>query len=255
MEGSTQELRHILSAPPPNWQPPPGPPPNPITILHASLEHLRNTGDEQYLFLRTLLEVLNVRGLFVGTNNNNEAAAASPLSGEEEQLLFHCVTGLRHVVLFRWESFQPSFRSCVRDLMMAAGLGLANANGSNDGTGASPGVGASVQHLPRTVSMACLSCASSFWKRGWTQTSAVDASVSETDNQQTYLESLIANSLLPGMQRFRDGQELLLFGYMNSLLASPFEQLPPPTAAAAAVNLQQRQYTAAMSAAFLSLRW
>ncbi|KAL9179867.1 hypothetical protein ACHAXT_007837 [Thalassiosira profunda] len=236
MEGATQELGNILSAPPPGWHPPPGPA-NPIAILHASLEHLRNTGDEQYLFLRAILEVLHGRG-FVGANGT----AAAPLSGEEEQLLFHCATGLRHVMLFRWENYQPSFRACVRDLLLAVGLGLSRGGVAANG-------GAQTQHLPRTVTMACLSCASSFWKRGWTGTSSDESAGVQKDEQQSYLESLITNTLLPGMQRFPGDEAEELFGYVNSLLAAPFEQ----PAAEAAHLLAQRQYAAAMSASFLSL--
>lgn len=249
MEGSTQELRHLLSQPPPNWQPPPGPPPNPITILHASLEHIRNTGDEQYLFLRTLLEVLSGHGFFP----TKSSTTGRPLSMEEEQLIFHCATGLRHVVLFRWESYQPSFRSCVRDLLLAIGLGLnITTNTANS------------HHLPRTITMACLSCASSFWKRGWTQTQNGKEDTSSHhngDSQQSFLESLITNTLYPGLQRFQlqgsetdEAQEL--FFYLNSLLASPFDSTTTQQQQQSQnqqVVLQQRQYTAAMSASFLSL--
>ena len=95
-----EQLQQVLSTPPPNWQPPLGAPSNAITILHASLEHLRNTGDEQYLFLRATLELLTNHGFLGAADSANNA---SPLSGDEEQLLFHCVTGVRHVMLFRWE--------------------------------------------------------------------------------------------------------------------------------------------------------
>lgn len=77
MEGSTNELKQVLSQPPPNYMPPPNvfgghqQQPNPITILHASLEHIRNTGDTQYLFIRSLLEVLCSHGYLASNNNNN----------------------------------------------------------------------------------------------------------------------------------------------------------------------------------------
>jgi len=230
MEGSTESLRQILSTAPPNWQPPPGPP-NPITVLHASLEHLRNTGDEQYLFLRTILEVLALNG-YLGGNGN--ATSPTHLSCEMEQLLFHCATGLRHVVLFRWDSYQPSLRACIRDFILAVGLGLtSNANASDS------------VRLPRTVSMACLSCASSFWKRGWTEDGDSDSQV--TDEQQSYLESLIGN-VQPDLQRFASNQDdtQQLFAFANTLLARPFEQQP-------SIDLQSRQYTGSMTASFLSL--
>lgn len=229
-----EQLQQALSTPPPNWQPPPGAPTNPITILHASLEHLRNTGDEQYLFFRATLELLTKHG-FLGA----ESAAANhptPLSGDEEQLLFHCVTGIRHVMLCRWgEYFQPSFRACVRDFLLAIGLGCFN----NRTTTVNNAV------LPRTFTLACLSSAASFWKRAWTGGS--DDNVVQQDSQQNYLESLITTNLMPSMQRFNgtDGQEL--FAYLSSLLTSPFEQLLHP------MELMRRQYTGSMTASFLSL--
>lgn len=157
------------------------------------------------------------------------------------------------MVLFRWESYQPSFRSCVRDLLLAIGLGLnITTNTANS------------HHLPRTITMACLSCASSFWKRGWTQTQNGKDDTSSHhngDSQQSFLESLITNTLYPGLQRFQlqgsetdEAQEL--FFYLNSLLASPFDSTTTQQQQQSQnqqVVLQQRQYTAAMSASFLSL--
>ena len=203
MEGSTQELRRVLSSPPsPNW---------PLThhhhdriaILHASLERLRNAGDEHHLFLRTLLEALSssARGDDGGGDDNNNNGNSSNVVVDEE-LLFHCAVGLRHVTLLRWEHLRPSFRDCVRDLCLSAGLGLLPAANTTTTT---------THHrpplpllLPRTVAMALLGCASSFWKRGWAEAargrtpgdgSGEDARREEDDDhrQQSYLESLISN--------------------------------------------------------------
>ncbi|KAL7554094.1 hypothetical protein ACHAWF_017981 [Thalassiosira exigua] len=256
MEGATQELRQLLSAPPPDWRPPPGVPPGPVSILHASLEHLRATGDEQYLFLRTMLEVLHARGYFGAANAGGGSAVPQPLSGEEEQLLFHCATGLRNVALFRWDSSETPFRECLRDLTLALGLGLTGVGGGgSNGTDSNINIsnvgGGGGAQLPRTVAMACLSCASSFWKRGWTEDDSSDAPVGQPrDEQQAYLESLMCTNLAPGMQRFRGGKAHELFGYLNALLASPFEQQQAaqhPTAS------NERQHHAAMAASFLSL--
>ncbi len=226
-----EQLQQVLSTPPPNWQPPHGAPPNSIAILHASLEHLRNTGDEQYLFLRASLELLTNHG-FLGATDPATTNPA-PLSGDEEQLLFHCITGVRHVMLFRWEYFQPSFRSCVRDCLLAIGLGYCN-------------VGSAA--LPRTFTMACLSSAASFWKRSWTAGPSNGASTQvQQDSQQNYLESLITTNLMPSMQRFNTTDSQDLFSYLNSLMVSPFEQSLQP------VELMRRQYTGAMAASFLSL--
>ena len=223
-----EQLQQVLSTPPPNWQSPPGPP-NAIAILHASLEHLRNSGDEQYLFLRSTLEILSNHGFLGGTSE------PTPLSGDEEQLLFHCITGVRHVMLFRFEYFQPSFRSCVRDCFLAIGLGFHKRSATTNVA------------LSRTLTLACLSGAASFWKREWTIGTSDSSHVQQDDSQQNYLESLMTTNLIPNMQRFggTDGQEL--FSYLNSLLISPFEQSLQP------MELMQRQYTGAMAASFLSL--
>ena len=235
-----EQLQQVLSTPPPNWQPPPGAAPESIAILclHASLEHLRKTGDEQYLFLRATLELLTNHGFLGGSDSTAATANDNPtkLSGDEEQLLFHCVTGVRHVMLFRWEYFQPSFRSCVRDCLLAIGLGCykrASATGS--------------VALPRTFTLACLSSAASFWKREWTVGAASNDTtrVQQQDSQQNYWESLMTTNLMPSMQRCNgtDG----LFTYLNSLLISPFEQSLQP------MELMSRQYTGTMAASFLSL--
>ena len=245
MEGSTNELKQLLSQPPPNYMPPPNgfgghhQQPNPITILHASLEHIRNTGDTQYLFVRSLLEVLCSHGYLASNNNdnNNETTQASnnmtPLSADEEQLLFHCITGLRHVTLYKWDEYNGTYKEILRDLMLSIGLLVS---------------GTTTKLLPRTVSMACLATSASFWKRGWSTLGTTNNSGSNNndnhenittqnknntdDQQQLYLTSLIS-SLHPSMQRFQGGgpsgggggdisiqQEL--FGYLNTLLVLPF---------------------------------
>jgi len=226
-----EQLQQVLSTPPPNWQPPLGAPPNSIAILHASLEHLRNTGDEHYLFLRATLELLTNHG-FLGEVVDSASNNPVPLSGDEEQLLFHCVTGVRHVMLFRWEYFQPSFRSCVRDCLLAIGLGCYNRSATGDVA------------LPRTFTLACLSSAASFWKRSW---GASDDTTYQQESQQNYLESLMTTNLIPSMHRFNgtDGQEL--FAYLNSLMVCPFEQ------SLQQMELMRRQHTGAMAASFLSL--
>jgi len=234
MDGATNELRLVLSTPPPNWQPPLGTAPNnPIAILHASLEHVRDNGDERYLFLRTILEVLHSRGFL-----NDSASSAAPLSGEEEQLLFHCVTGLRHVILFRWDSFHSSLRTCVRDFLLNVGLGLSFIDS---------GVGPSgVVCLPRTVAMACLSGAASLWKRGWVAGNDSDG-VQESE-EQSYVEKMTRNAI-PHMQRIGKGEDL--FVYLNSLLLAPFEEAMQQHQQQQLIY--QKRYIGTMSASFLSL--
>ena len=253
MEGASRQLRDTLAAPPPGWRPPPGAgPPSPVAVRHAALEHLRDAGDPQYLLLRTLLEVLHGRGFLRDPRAKDAAVAAgASLSGEEEELLFHCAAGVRHVTLRRWDACRPSFRSSLRDFLLAVGLGILPGIAADDNR----------RHLPRTVAMACLNGAASFWKRGWTEPPRQPEDGSSVpamqEDPQAYLESLLQN-LLPGMQRFphhKDSEggmgasQELLFGYLDSLLAAPF-QPPAPTATQ---QQQQQQHSATMAASFLSL--
>lgn len=87
---------------------------NSITIAHNALENLRNTGDTNFLFLRTILELIQLQQ----RNNNNSNIL-------EEELLFHCITGCRYVLLLkRWNTANTNtiqFYKCVRDYFMFLG--------------------------------------------------------------------------------------------------------------------------------------
>jgi hypothetical protein len=138
-------------------------------------------------------------------------------------LLFHCITGLRSVTLLRWDLYASSLRKVLRDLLLQLGLG-------------------SFGPLPRTVTMACLSGAASFYKRGWEEYSngaaAVAVALAEPGSQQAYLIGMMDN--LTHMRHFHDLNEL--FECISSLLLRAFHESQP------------LQYgVAAMSASFLSL--
>ena len=105
--------------------------------LFRALQQLRDSGDPSFLFLRTILEL---------TGASTSAAGTTPYSGDDEQLLFHCVGGLRHVLLHKWSTYADDFVGTARDFLLTAGL---------------------ASDLPRTVSNSCLGCAASLWKRGW----------------------------------------------------------------------------------------
>lgn len=104
--------------------------------LFQALQQLRDSGDPSFLFLRTVLELTAAGG----------SPASSPPSADDEQLLFHCVGGLRHVLLHRRAAYADDFVGTVRDFLLALGL---------------------APSLPRTVSNSCLGCAASLWKRDW----------------------------------------------------------------------------------------
>ncbi|KAL3812173.1 hypothetical protein ACHAXA_011859 [Cyclostephanos tholiformis] len=96
------ELRLVLSSPPPDWRGGR----DKISILHASLEGLRDAGDPRYLFPRTLLE---------GLSSSSSSSSSSPsVAAIDEELLFHCAIGLRHTSLLRWECLLGSSSSSAR---------------------------------------------------------------------------------------------------------------------------------------------
>lgn len=121
---AASELQQLLCVPPPNFT---GNPKNSHGVAHAALEALRDSGDERFLFLRTILEL---RG---------EAR-------KNEELLFHCLTGLRQVILRRWASIGKDFREVIRNFLLTIGHEESN---------------------PRTIKLACYTTAASFWKRQW----------------------------------------------------------------------------------------
>lgn len=123
MSSASDELNHYL-------QTFPNHPNNPTARAHAALEALRDGGDEQCLFLRVLLEA-------------QQASEAT-----DEQFVFHCILGLRHVILWQWEQYSVRFVQHLRSLLMLWGQ---------------------QQHdrLSRTCRRACTITAAVWWKRGW----------------------------------------------------------------------------------------
>jgi hypothetical protein len=86
------ELQAYLQTPPPSADLA-----NPVAIAHAALERLRESGDESFLFLRTILQI------------------GSTLQHDLEELLFHCLTGCRQVVLWKWQHHSTVFRRHLRE--------------------------------------------------------------------------------------------------------------------------------------------
>ena len=97
---ASDELRQLLIVAPPNFT---GNPKNPAAVAHAALEHIRNGGDDRFLFLRSILEL----------------QTAAP---ENEELLFHCITGCRQALLQKWTRSFRDLRNIVRDYLMELGI-------------------------------------------------------------------------------------------------------------------------------------
>lgn len=145
------ELQHFLTQPPPSSNITKTNNNNPIQIAHAALQHLRDSGDTNFLFLRTIIELTST------SSNNNSNISDS----DKEELLFHCVTGFRHVLLHQWnlyvdgaEDVGIEFCSICRDYFLALGLNSCVSSSSPNS-------------VSKTVGMASLNAAASFWKRSW----------------------------------------------------------------------------------------
>lgn len=140
-------------------------------LMLSCLEHVREAGDEDLLLLRSVLEVSSSvlsdsmatptttipSGGPGGRGAQRSTPSSSPfhlgnLAPLHQELLFHCITGCRHVILTRWESFSSAFRDAVRDLFMGLGSMV------DAGSGASS---------LRPIQMAFFTASVAFWKRNW----------------------------------------------------------------------------------------
>ena len=144
---ATMELQRYLSVPPSDFR---GNIQNQAMVAHAALEALRNSGDERFLFLRAAMELMK-----------------EPYKNEE--LLFHCITGVRHVILYTWTCFTARFRDCVRDFFMTKGH----------------------TNMPRTIRIACYSTSASFWKRQWNEPADTIAPFHEPVRQEEDRKSVV----------------------------------------------------------------
>ncbi len=107
----------------------------------AALERLRDSGDEECLFFCAFLE-------YVSPGKN----------AADEELMFHCVTGIRTVLLQTWTRvYSPEFLVICRDFFFHLTITTS-----------------SILDLPRSIFVACQGIAASLWKRGWLETSSPD---------------------------------------------------------------------------------
>ena len=148
MPTATEELNRLLSIPPPHCNNNS----NPTAIAHAAFQALRDSGDEQFLFLRVLLE--------------RQAT---------EETLFHCILGVRHVILWKWrQQFSLDFLCRVRTLLLVWGQ-------------------QQQESFSRTCCRACTTTAAAWWKRGWNDT-AVSSNTAMSPSEQAVV-ALFPNNL------------------------------------------------------------
>lgn len=191
---ATTQLEQVLTIPPASLHPHQHN--NAIAVAYAALEYLRDSGDDQMLFLRTILE------------------QGTTFSADKEELFFHCITGCRQVFLWQWtKKYSLAFLRTVRDYFMVAGHAL-----SKNGTTSTAGrIGISDS---RTCRLALYTASAAFWKREWNNLSenekkeaksAPDTSLHSAE--QTLVEQMKANlSSLPLLYTYKD-----LFHYLDAL--------------------------------------
>ena len=195
------ELQHLLTTPVPGGQSSQQHPHhhtnNNATLAHAALERLRNTGDEQYLFLRSLLECLQLRHHQQQQQQLHHHQHHHHYNSDDELLMFHCITGVRHVVLHGWRRFSSVFTEGLRDWMMLLGhsFGVSN-NSNNNNNGAA-------NNQSRTLRVACYTTSVAFWKRSWLELTATTATASagSVEKQQHLPPDAQQQSLLEAMQQ------------------------------------------------------
>mmetsp|Transcript_839 Transcript_839/g.1941 ORF Transcript_839/g.1941 Transcript_839/m.1941 type:complete len:1304 (-) Transcript_839:31-3942(-) len=246
---ATDELRALLSAPPPPT------PPNdaaattdPRQLAFLALQRLRDGGDPQFLFLRTLIELTAKSGVSSSDINTSTPTSttttATAMNASDEELCFHCVGGLRYVMLHKWLTYAADFRDTTRDWLVTLGL-------CGDG-----------RVIPRTVANACLGCAASLWKRGWLSSSNnggsgsnSDGGVSGEQKGAVMVENAEAQAHLVGMMMShaqhrpsRVASQGELFQLAESLMSRPFASA---AGGGGAFNDTSTVYTATQASALL----
>eukprot|EP00934_Nitzschia_sp_Nitz4_P002807 Nitzschia sp. Nitz4//scaffold6_size259037//233728//237577//NITZ4_001123-RA/size259037-augustus-gene-0.308-mRNA-1//1//CDS//3329557040//2797//frame0 len=191
----------------------PNQPANPHAVAHANLQALRDSGDTSFLFGRAVLELAT-------------KSLSAPLSPQEEELLFHSVTGCRHVVLTTWNSRSVLFRNGLRDYFMALGMfQLTQATTAQTQATSS-----------RTIRLAYLNASASFWKRTWVEdlghTTGGSSSALTSPQEQALLEA-IRHQSPPHLQMTSFSSPTELIGHMDQLM----QQLQPELVAAASTFL------------------
>jgi hypothetical protein len=194
---ASAELHQVLSIPPPGFQ---GDANNSHAVAHASLQALRDAGDPRFLFLRTILEICS--HMF-----QQQQQRLSLQESSQDELLFHCVTGCRHVILIKWKSFDRQYRRLVRDFFMAMGS-----------------IPSTTINLSRLIRLAFYNAAASFWKREWNDPE-VDSPTTASTSKMSAEELSLINSIRATQQHLAlQITDLVrrsdLFHYLNVAMTS-----------------------------------
>ncbi len=282
---ATAELENLLTLPPPGWTPPLAASSSSsqqqqqlgMFIAHAALQALRESGDEQFLFLRTMIETLQqqqqqqqqIEQAMNHTTNSNHQNVVP------EELLFHCITGCRHAMLIRWTTLSPCFRATLRNFFMMLGQDT-NTLPSQQQQQQPP------RFTSRTLQLACYTTCACFWKRDWkggnnssirhhdgddeslltvpdlmttttTETTTITASHHPQEQQQQQNQMLLETmirQLMPQLPPVHTQQDLM--NYWKSIMI-PSLPLPTTTTPPSATDTNTSLMSTASAATFLTL--
>ena len=170
--------------------------------VHTALQLLRDSGDDQCLLLRTIIEL---------QQSQQQQQQSITLSNHHIELLFHCILGCRHVTLARWDqSYSIHFLQRLRDYCMISGLSL--------------------YHHHRTIRMACYTTAASFWKRMWISTTTTTTTNLEHDQNSVVhpLESTLLQEMSPICSVAVLSTPESLLAYLSALVQQTGPPQPQP---------------------------
>ncbi|KAG7367414.1 hypothetical protein IV203_030085 [Nitzschia inconspicua] len=191
---ASAELQQVLSLPPPDFS---GDANNAAAVTHAALQALRDAGDPRFLFLRTILEVVT---------NMKQQQQQQRFQQSHDELLFHCITGCRHILLTKWTSFCDPFLRLVRDYFMTLG-----------GT---PTTNIAMSSFLR---LALFNASASFWKRNWnedtnsTTTNAFLTNISQ--EEQSLMDHIRLSQQQNGLNVPQLTNKLDLFRYLEEAMS------------------------------------
>jgi hypothetical protein len=190
-----------------------------ITTAHTAIQILRDNGDDQCLFLRTIIEIQQKQ------QQQQQQQYSNHHHHQYEELLFHCILGCRHVVLGKWDqSYSILFLQRLRDYFMIYGHTMI--------------------HYNRTIRLACYTTAASFWKRMWITSISSSSSNTTTTitSKKVHVQHPLEQQLLAEMSPICSMAILQakdsLFEYLNAFIVQQGQQQQQP------LQQQQQQFVA-----------
>ena len=224
----------------------------PTQTAYAALQNLRDSGDPNFLFLRSLLELIRIPFYTPSAILSSQFGAPttpnfkpSKINQNEVELMFYCAIGVRDTFLERWDSLpKESFLYVVRDYFLCLGLWGQPASAMTMAAESPEG-----HLLPRVVRATLLSVAAAFWKRCWLDVhelnlpsangrSLTDLNINPnilhmTNSLVQMIQSQVQHCVkqndkgpIPFFKSFQSdvGPSILLFQYLESVIVYPLKQ-------------------------------